>query len=460
MFNEISKFGREKDIESPSYLEERIDNVKSDLTEKANKSDLQNISKGSPSGTYATVSALQTAFPTGNANIYVVTADGKWYYWNGSAWTVGGIYQATQLDIYTGIKNLYDNTSAYNIDGRTLNITTGATSAYAARFISTPINVEPNTTYIIAKASPFNIFNICGFSQYNASQTGSTGFTESITFVLNENSILTSYKFTTGATTVAIRFDALGNYASNTYLVCKLSDYDGLYYPFNKKFISKSYINSKDIKTSEILNDANFITKENVGGDILKLNGLKIYCLGDSITQQSTFIDCLVSKAKMVVTNYGVGGTRLADTDGAQTNAMCYRWNTMNDTEPDVIFIMGGTNDCYASTIGTVGDTTLTTVAGAVYTIVQGLQAKYPNAYIVFSCMPRRFDARWDDYANIVLNTCTWLNIPCVDMFHQSGITQFNYVKYMKDSDKVHPNALGGQKMAQLIINMLQKVIY
>jgi lysophospholipase L1-like esterase len=30
----------------------------------------------------------------------------------------------------------------------------------------------------------------------------------------------------------------------------------------------------------------------------------------------------------------------------------------------------------------------------------------------------------------------------------------------MKDSDKVHPNALGGQKMAQLIINMLQKVIY
>jgi lysophospholipase L1-like esterase len=52
---------------------------------------------GSPKGTYATLAALQTAFPTGNTNIYLVTADGKWYYWSGSAWTAGGIYQATKL---------------------------------------------------------------------------------------------------------------------------------------------------------------------------------------------------------------------------------------------------------------------------------------------------------------------------------------------------------------------------
>jgi lysophospholipase L1-like esterase len=49
----------------------------------------------SPKGVYATLSALQTAFPTGNTNIYLVTADGKWYYWSGSAWTAGGVYQGT-----------------------------------------------------------------------------------------------------------------------------------------------------------------------------------------------------------------------------------------------------------------------------------------------------------------------------------------------------------------------------
>jgi hypothetical protein len=70
-------------------------------TTKADKSYVDSVTSalasGSPKGTYATLSALQTAFPTGNSNIYVVTADGKWYYWNGSAWTAGGVYQATSI---------------------------------------------------------------------------------------------------------------------------------------------------------------------------------------------------------------------------------------------------------------------------------------------------------------------------------------------------------------------------
>ncbi|MCK1997962.1 BppU family phage baseplate upper protein [Psychrobacillus psychrodurans] len=55
------------------------------------------IVSGSPKGTYSTLTALQTAFPTGNSNIYVVTADGKWYYWNSVSWVAGGIYQSTSV---------------------------------------------------------------------------------------------------------------------------------------------------------------------------------------------------------------------------------------------------------------------------------------------------------------------------------------------------------------------------
>lgn len=40
---------------------------------------------------YATVSALTTAFPTGNSNNYVVTADNYIYRWSGSAWTSTGV---------------------------------------------------------------------------------------------------------------------------------------------------------------------------------------------------------------------------------------------------------------------------------------------------------------------------------------------------------------------------------
>ena len=67
------------------------------LAEAATKTELAAVASGSPKGTYATLTALQTAYPTGNANIYVVTANGNWYYWSGSAWTSGGVYQATGI---------------------------------------------------------------------------------------------------------------------------------------------------------------------------------------------------------------------------------------------------------------------------------------------------------------------------------------------------------------------------
>src|SRR5690606_36282662 len=56
------------------------------------------LASGSPKGTYTTLSALKTAFPTGNTNIYVVTADGNWYYWNSSDWVSGGVYQSAGIN--------------------------------------------------------------------------------------------------------------------------------------------------------------------------------------------------------------------------------------------------------------------------------------------------------------------------------------------------------------------------
>ena len=53
------------------------------------------IASGSPKGAYETLAVLETAYPTGNTGIYVITTDGNWYYWSGSAWTSGGVYQST-----------------------------------------------------------------------------------------------------------------------------------------------------------------------------------------------------------------------------------------------------------------------------------------------------------------------------------------------------------------------------
>ena len=77
----------EQDInEDIDILDTKVTNIQSEL---------QNVAQGSPKGVYATLSDLETAYPTGTTGIYLVSATGHWYYWNGSAWTDGGVYQAT-----------------------------------------------------------------------------------------------------------------------------------------------------------------------------------------------------------------------------------------------------------------------------------------------------------------------------------------------------------------------------
>lgn len=78
--------------EEGESFEEEIDNRVSNV-----ENELSNVASGSPKGVYATLAALQTAYPTGTSGIFVVSADGHWYYWNGSAWTDGGVYQATEI---------------------------------------------------------------------------------------------------------------------------------------------------------------------------------------------------------------------------------------------------------------------------------------------------------------------------------------------------------------------------
>ena len=74
-----------------------LDALTAQMPLKADKAELQAVASGSPKGSYATLAALQTAKPSGDTGIYVVAADGKWYYWSGSAWTAGGVYQATAI---------------------------------------------------------------------------------------------------------------------------------------------------------------------------------------------------------------------------------------------------------------------------------------------------------------------------------------------------------------------------
>lgn len=74
-----------------------IVSLTSQLAEAESQIDLLNRGLGE---TYATLVALQTAYPTGDTKDHIVGADGHRYYWNDTAWADGGAYQA--IEITTG----------------------------------------------------------------------------------------------------------------------------------------------------------------------------------------------------------------------------------------------------------------------------------------------------------------------------------------------------------------------
>lgn len=168
----------DKVVEWDNYFENVTPNLENKYTEKLNyinsqlddntseinilKPQVNSLASGSPKGVYATVSALTTAFPTGNSNVYVVSADGGWYYWSGSAWVKGGTYQSTSIADYsiTPIKldrtycdgiakgNMFDFTQLidnkyYHTDGTVL---TGNNTT----FILPPIKLTIGSTYMIS----------------------------------------------------------------------------------------------------------------------------------------------------------------------------------------------------------------------------------------------------------------------------------------------------------------------
>ncbi|MEK5081142.1 polysaccharide deacetylase family protein [Solibacillus sp. FSL W7-1436] len=105
-----------------TQIDSELQNVATQLAQKANKEEINTLAtskadkayvetnvttldtkikaqaSGAPKGTYPTYAALKSAFPSGNSNIYLVSSDGNWYYWNNSDWVSGGVYQATQIE--------------------------------------------------------------------------------------------------------------------------------------------------------------------------------------------------------------------------------------------------------------------------------------------------------------------------------------------------------------------------
>ena len=172
-----------KIYEVNAQLEQKAqkDDVDNSLKLKADKTTVVNIQEqlnsvasGSPKGTFATLIELQNnsiANTTeGKKNIYVVTADGGWYYWSGNAWIKGGIYQSSGIeeksisydktDFISPYKNLADiskfSMGSFLSEDGTLGSSTGG-------IVSPFIYIKPNTSYVYSDKQGFLMVRVISY---------------------------------------------------------------------------------------------------------------------------------------------------------------------------------------------------------------------------------------------------------------------------------------------------------
>ena len=77
--------------DSSAELSTRQNNLEYAINEKLSQM------RTAPRG-IASLSSLQSKYPSGDDNLYVTVDTGHWYYWDGSAWSDGGVYQTQATD--------------------------------------------------------------------------------------------------------------------------------------------------------------------------------------------------------------------------------------------------------------------------------------------------------------------------------------------------------------------------
>ncbi|MDT0160251.1 hypothetical protein [Bacillus sp. AG4(2022)] len=193
-------------------------------------------------GTYATLAALQTAFPTGDSKRYVVSADGKWYYWNGTTWTAGGVFQSTGIaknTITAGhttfintSENLFDLSSNENVNGKYI-ATDGTVSSLANSKITHKIPVSAGDTIRTVQNETFGptskgYFFKGGYYTKSGVYVGEIKATSS-SFDINGNVFSFTVPSGLAIDHVKINFDSR---SESTFMVVKNVSYPSTYIPF------------------------------------------------------------------------------------------------------------------------------------------------------------------------------------------------------------------------------------
>lgn len=219
----------------------------------------------------------------------------------------------------------------------------------------------------------------------------------------------------------------------------------------------------------------------------MKLEGLKINFLGDSITEgvgassADKIYHALVKKEAGLAEarNYGISATRFALQQNPQNEcpdrwSFCERFAKMDD-DADIVVVFGGTND-YGhgnAPLGKFEDRTPDTFYGACHTLFSGLVKKYLGKPVVIMTplhrtheMRKTGDAKPEpvgtlkDYVDIIREVAEYYSLPVLDLYRISGLQpEIDVIKSTYMPDGLHPSDAGNRVIADKLLRFLENEI-
>ena len=218
----------------------------------------------------------------------------------------------------------------------------------------------------------------------------------------------------------------------------------------------------------------------------MKLEGIKMGCLGDSITEgvgvtnmENMYYNRLKRECGIRELYIdGIGGTRIArqqtpSADPVKDSYFIPRVDKI-DEDCDLIVVFGGTNDFGHgdAPMGTPDDRTEDTFWGACHVLCEKLIHRFPKSQIVFmSPLHRIFEdnvcgtdksepqGTLYDYVDVIRTVTRKYSIPFLDMLQVSGMTPYIPIQkelYMPDG--LHPNDEGQAKIAARLKGFLESL--
>ena len=263
--------------------------------------------------------------------------------------------------------------------------------------------------------------------------------------------------------------DALVNVSADVFVNTNATDVDLDIVDSNGNVLvrfANGHIKMKNFDSSQISEEI----EEVLSG---KWTGKKWTCVGDSLTevnQRTTmhYHDYIAEKTGITVVNKGVSGTGYMS--GVNDNRSFIARVATVPTDSDVVTIFGSCNDRML-TLGEITDTGTSTVCGCINKTLDDLFARMPTCNLgVITPTPIKGNGPSNDnstmskYSAALVEICRKRSIPCLDLFHCSGLRPDDptaeAATYSKDNGNgVHPDEAGHAIIAPKIEAFLESLI-